>query len=207
VEFLQYSNIFIEKYLILCIIARYIKNKYLEVFKMNSNLDQNWSAVFLDAARNRDIANVVAAMVMGADMSVKCPETGNTALHFAAYHRSPELYDFIAGPQDRFENDIQAILSESEFKDVLPDTIDAVANWKAAIGKVPIAVQNNHGLLPSSCIPEIHLNPRNAFEGLMKDFWWATINRENAAIKSSPDGFINLLCSNSYGMPFPNIVR
>jgi hypothetical protein len=165
-----------------------------------------WSAIFLEAAKKTDITTVVTAMVMGADMGIKCQNTGNTALHFAAYNRSPELYNFIADPEMQFERDIQGLLADSAFLDVLPNMNDVVSKWKTAVSQAPIMEVNNDGLLPSSCIPEINLSPKTPFQGLMKDFWFSTMSLEYKTGKDSPDGFINKICSNVFGTPFPNIV-
>jgi hypothetical protein len=171
--------------------------------RKSKKLEINWNREFILACQSLDLPAVVQAINFGADVLTVSERSGNSALHWAAIHGSPELYFLASG------NHLSA----------QPRAFEIIGNLEKETGRRfsalkrkrlnrLVLLRNAFGLLPSACIPNITLSAKSAASLNRRDFFYAMVKCEYNASKMNPSEFVDWLAEISGNGPiYPNIIR
>lgn len=174
-------------------------------FEYRASTQRKWDEQFINAAENLDFLSLIEAMANGANLGAKSKESGNSALHWAAIHRSRELYAIVTNCKYMKSEILEVAFSEYiKLNDNLEPHSRVLSN---AIGAPPIAEFNNIGLLPSSCIPNLNLDDDTALGRIANSLFLEILGIEYKHLGLKPEDFMDLISKNKANMAFPNIVR
>ncbi|MBN8649243.1 MAG: hypothetical protein J0L55_14915 [Caulobacterales bacterium] len=189
----------------------FINNETIEKTNSTNNFEGRystqveWDEQFINAAKNLDFFSLIEAMGNGANLSTKSKDSGNSALHWAAIHRSRELYAIVTNFKYMQSEILEVTLSEYfKLDDIYELNSRVLSN---ANGTPPIAEFNNEGLLPSNCIPYLNLDDDSALGRVAKSLFLEILSIEYKHLRLKPEDFIDLVSKNDANIAFPNIVR
>jgi len=165
------------------------------------NID--WERQFIEACETLDFPAIIQAFVNLSDITITSKGSGNTALHWAAIHCSPELYYLIIGQSFMLQPELREFLEDLELGNENPAKLP-VALMKS---KLPLT-RNNKGQLPSNLVSSVFLNALDDYSYTRREFFVFILEKEFKASGMSPSEYVDWLISKSDdGKFYPNIIR
>ena len=163
----------------------------------------DWEQQFIEACETLDFPAIIQAFVNLRDILRTSQDSGNTALHWAAVHCSPELYYLTIGKLFMLQPELREFLEKLRLETGSPPKLP-----EGLMGSTFPLTRNKKGQLPSNLVNSVFLSASDEHSATRLEFFVFILEKEFKASGMSPSEYVDWLISKSDGSEFyPNIIR